>query len=436
MKMNVKNVWIVLVSAMVFTGGGSAFAHDDAFLTAPYLQNVKKDGISIMWELSKAESARVEFGAAGDLDSKTDATSEDSGFESHIYKAVLTKLKPGVTYYYRVVTDSYSSHVRTFRTAPAKPQAFSFGVWSDSQGENRGAYKPDRLEPTKSMMNHLAQSGIDIAVTTGDLAEDGGSYKDVRDYYLDRVAKYLGRSIPFFIAWGNHEPDRDDIIRRYADLPSKDREGMDPGWGSYSFDYAGVHFICIDYGTMRNDVDNWLENDLKSKASRNARYRFLFVHVPPYCEMWIDGDKHLRKKMVPLLEKYNVEAVFSGHTHEYERGYKEHVHYVITGGGSWLDWEEPIVKDWEHMFVGGANDIPGFKHGLVNEYVRIDVGMDEWTGRMQAFKPNGDYIGVKDIFGTQLKDVNGDGLLTDSEREMPANFSVPTSVPQPVKEKE
>ena len=417
---------VILFTLLLCFNASVSHAHDESFLTAPYLQNVKKTGITIMWESRDANAAVIEFGIGMDLDGGVDATAIDSGHDSHIFKAVLTNLKPGTTYTYRVVEDGHPGmHLRTFRTAPRRPEPFSFAVWSDSQGENRGAYEADVLEPTKTMMLHMAQSGVDIAFTSGDLAEDGGDYTDVRRFYLDRVAKFLGQSVPFFVAWGNHEPDRDDIIRQFADMPSKDRPGMDPGWGSFSVDYAGVHFVCIDYGTMREDIVDWLEDDLKSRSARKARNTFLFIHVPPYCEMWIDGDEFLRKRLVPLLEKYGVDAVFSGHTHEYERGYKDHVHYVITGGGSWLDIEEPIVKDWEHMFVGGATNLAEFRHGLVNEYVRVDVGMDAWTGLMHAFKPDATYIGVRDVFGSALVDVDGDGFLTDFERVPPANAPLP-----------
>lgn len=400
----------------------TASAHEMPFLTAPYLQNVKPGGITIMWELPTQIEAAVQYGEDGEFSKSVDATSLDSQNNSFIYKAVLTGLSPGTQYTFRVALEGdHFGHARIFETAPGKPVPFSFGVWSDSQGENRGAYKEDRLEPTKTMMAHMAESGVDIAITSGDLAETGGKYSDVRDYFLDRVAQFLGQTVPFFVAWGNHEPNRDDVIRNFADMPSKDRPGFDPGWGSFSFDYGGVHFICIDFSTMEDDINNWLEDDLKSGANQNARYTFLFIHVPPYCELWIDGDEFLRAKLVPMLETYGVDAVFSGHTHEYERGYKEHVHYVITGGGSWLDFGEPVVKDWEHMFVGGAQDLAEFKHGLVNEYIKVDVGMQEWTGEMRAFQPNGTYIGVRDVFGSALKDVNGDGFLTGSERELPQN---------------
>lgn len=411
------------LTCVLFAAGvlsGLAGAAEETFLTAPYLQNMKVDAMTIMWECKDKAEMSVAFGADDSYGNTVTAVSKASGADTVIYKATLTGLSPATTYHYQVLQgETAVTEDRTFKTATETPTPFSFSVWSDSQGENRGAYPQDRLEPTKSMMAHIARSDVHFAVTCGDLAEDGDKYQDVRDYFLDRVAKFLGQTKPFFIAWGNHEPNRKDIIRQFADQRSQDRKGMDPGWGSFSFDYGGCHFICIDYSTMRRDVKRWLEDDLKDAQKRDPRYTFLFVHTPPYCELWIDGEDFLRENMVPLLEKYGVDAVFSGHTHEYERGYKEHVHYVITGAGSWLDWDEPVVKDWEHMFVGGAQDLGEYKHGLVNEYVRMDVGMDSWIGTMHAFKPDGSYIGVKDTFGSALKDVDGDGLLTGDERKMP-----------------
>ena len=42
--------------------------------------------------------------------------------------------------------------------------------------------------------------------------------------------------------------------------------------------------------------------------------------------------------MLPLVEKYGVKIVFSGHTHIYERSLKNDVHYVIGGlvGGRFI----------------------------------------------------------------------------------------------------
>ena len=388
-------------------GETAARASRDSFRTLPYLQNVHSRGITVMWERDGQQEARVEYGASANHGFAVPATVEASGFGTFIYRAVIDGLEPDREYHFRVAPTEADVPDRVFRTAPEELTAFSFAVWSDSQGVNRGAYAPDPYEPTVSMMAHMAASGIDFAVTAGDLAEDGASYADTRAYYLDRVARHLGQTVPWFVAWGNHDRGRDAVIRKFADLPSKDRRGFTPGYGSYSFDYAGCHFVCLDYATMRTDITVWLESDLSSEASRNARFTFLFVHVPPYCELWFDGDSDLRSRLVPLLERYGVDVCFSGHTHEYSRGYRHHVHYCVTGGGSWLDLPEQLVVDWPHMTVGGQHAIPGVSRpgedrggGLINEYVRVEVTPAAFTARMIGFDPSGKAVGVLDEFSS------------------------------------
>ena len=401
------SIWVTatnLIGQVTLTGADLV-----EFLTLPYLQNVKPNGITIMWELDSQVVSQVEYGIDETYGEFTPATVESSGFNTFIYRCVLTGLSPGLRYHFRVVSGGNADQDRSFRTAPDGPADFSFGVWSDSQGFNRGAYPPDPLEPTKRMMAHLAESGVDFAVTAGDLAENGNAYQDTRDFYLDRIAKFLGQTVPWFVAWGNHDGSRSAVLRKFADMPSKDRPGFDPGYGSFSFDYGGCHFICIDFLTMRSDIDNWLESDLQSPANRDARFTFLFVHVPPYCEVWIDGDGYLRANLVPLMEQYGVDACFSGHTHEYSRGFLHHVHYCVTGGGSWLDLTEPLVADWEHMTVGGQHSIPGVSRpgpnrggGLINEYVRVQVDQVSFEAFMEGFEPDGKSIGVLDSFGSSL----------------------------------
>ena len=151
---------------------------------------------------------------------------------------------------------------------------------------------------------------------------------------------------------------------------------------------------------------------MASPEARHARFRFVGIHVPPYCERWIDGSDKLRKNLVPLLEKYDVDMCLSGHTHEYERGERNHVHYVISGGGSWLDHGEPIVKDWAHVVVGGAHDVPGtwakesspgvlgkpqpIQGGLFNGYALIRIREDHLRLQTHGFNADGSENGVLD----------------------------------------
>ncbi len=393
-------------------GGNEVVPPDTMLLTKPYLQNVQPDGITVMWELTAEEVCRFDYGLDGNYGMEGQIVSLLSGAGTLIYKTALTDLNPATVYQYRL-TVADQSYDGSFVTAPLGRAAFTFGVWSDSQGTNHDQYPVDPYEPTRKMMAHMADR-VDFGVTVGDLAENGASYGDTRVYYLDRVAAYLGQKIPWFVAWGNHDQGSTAVIRQFHDLPSQLRGGeFTAGYGSYSFEYAGCHFLCID-DADRSDMA-WVESDLRRAWTGGARFIFVFVHRPPFLERWYEGEEFFRENLVPLLEKYGVDVCFSGHMHGYERGHLNGVYYCVTGGGSWLDLPEPLVRDWPHMTVGGYNDLaPGIDGGLVNEYVTVTVDALGFVATMIPFYPDGSVMpGVTDTFGkTDLQaDINRDGKV-------------------------
>jgi hypothetical protein len=110
----------------------------------------------------------------------------------------------------------------------------------------------------------------------------------------------------------------------------------------------------------------WLSNELSSPATQAADFVIVFHHHPGWSEGWdspgYDGDANVRNFLTPLYESSGkVNIVFMGHTHDYERGWKSGVYYVITGGGgSALDhW----LQDWSYIDVYYA----------VYEYVILDL---------------------------------------------------------------
>jgi phosphodiesterase/alkaline phosphatase D-like protein len=166
--------------------------------TPPYLQNVRPDGIVIMCETVESAPLAVEYGADPGYGESVAAESVASGGGTWFHRAVLTGLNAGQHYHYRYTTaggDPLTPDAE-FRTAPAREEDFSFSFWSDSQGHNQGAWTVDPLEPTVSMMKHMVAAGVSFGFTTGDMAEDGNSYADTRSFYLDRVARHLGTSVP------------------------------------------------------------------------------------------------------------------------------------------------------------------------------------------------------------------------------------------------
>lgn len=399
-----------LIGLFVFQSPSTAAA---TFRTEPYLQNVSPTGITIMWELTSQSNCLLQYGPNTSLGSEIIPEETTVQSDCYVYKALLNELESDTSYYYRVLINGEPAPIRSFTTAPRGIKTFSFGVWGDSQGTNHNDFPDDPLEPTKSIFAHMAQH-VDIAISAGDLAENGNSLNDTRRYYLDRVAKYLGPKVPWFNAWGNHDAGPNGVIRQFADMPSKYRGNpFHAGYGSFSFEYAGCHFICIDYQDEHDFT--WIENDFIKAVQKNARFIFVFVHRGPYYERWYDGEAVMRENLVPLMEKYGVDICFSGHTHTYERGYKNGVYYCVTGGGSWLDYSEPLVRDWEHMTVGGYHDLEAeIDGGLVHEYVQVHVDESGFTATMIPFHPDGSIMaGVTDTFAKkdEIADINHDGQI-------------------------
>ena len=105
----------------------------------------------------------------------------------------------------------------------------------------------------------------------------------------------------------------------------------------YSFDYANIHFVCLDSMTSDRSssglMANWLRQDL---AANTNDWLIAFFHHPPYTKGSHDSDDpfggdfelpQMRQNLVPILESYGVDLVLSGHSHIYERSFLLNGHY-------------------------------------------------------------------------------------------------------------
>ena len=89
-----------------------SYSHDLPWLTAPYLQNVKPNGITIMWEIREKKDIYINYSTDQALKKSEQARSTNSKHDSHIYKVELIDLKPGTTYYYRLSHEDMHSYIR------------------------------------------------------------------------------------------------------------------------------------------------------------------------------------------------------------------------------------------------------------------------------------------------------------------------------------
>jgi predicted phosphodiesterase len=128
----------------------------------------------------------------------------------------------------------------------------------------------------------------------------------------------------FYIAPGNNDIWNDMSEKVYRDMVGKPY---------HSVDLKGIHFIMLDAARwdlgvqMPAEQMQWLEQDLK--ANEDADYIMVFLHKPAWYNTVSKGKEGVLHN---LFKKYGVDAVFTGHYHEYFSG--EHDGIMYTGMGS------------------------------------------------------------------------------------------------------
>jgi hypothetical protein len=312
----------------------------------PYIQNTNLSQASILWATDTPGNAFAEFSADGRTFSGVTATprtflrQETGPLAPFIqYQANVSGLAPGTMYVYRVnVGGQYLAQGR-FRTAGPGP--FRFAVMGDSgQG----------TQAQSSIARRLVMDDPSFLLHVGDIAYMQGSHID---FQLNHFNIYSGllSVVPYFTIPGNHEYETQQAQPYLSvhSLPTENVPVEDRG-RYYSFDWGNVHFVCLDSNTPllnaltgSGEMLRWLERDLK--ATRQF-WRVALVHHPPYASGPNQQEVKslfVRSNVVPILEAYGVQLVFSGDEHSFQRSH--HLRrgsvvspntgtvYVTTGGG-------------------------------------------------------------------------------------------------------
>ena len=205
---------------------------------------------------------------------------------------------------------------------PKRGLPFDFGIISDV-GVRANTKMPTILS---------AESNLAFILDLGDLVLNGHDLNEWNTYL--NLARPMTTKFLYQPTLGNH----DEETSIYNAVTGK------PFW--YSFVWENCYFISLD--VLNNyDPDSkqyaWLEQELQKAQS--YRFRIVYFHIPPYSTRRHGEDPAIQSYIVPLLEKYKVNIVFSGHNHGYEVSYPliggkpaegGVVYCVFSGGGSEL----------------------------------------------------------------------------------------------------
>ena len=190
----------------------------------------------------------------------------------------------------------------------------------------------------------------DFIITVGDNNYNVGSAdtidENIGQYYHDFIAPYtgtygLGAEINrFFPTLGNHDWQTDEAqpYLDYFALPGNERY--------YDFRAGPLHFFALDNnyaepdGFRRTSIQaEWLQTQL---AASTAPWKLAYMHVPPFSS----GHQGSSPAMQWPFAAWGVDAVLTGHDHDYERLLVDGIPYFVNGvgGGAIYAFETPIPE--------------------------------------------------------------------------------------------
>lgn len=265
----------------------------------------------------------------------------------------VTGLEENTVYYYTYGTDGTWSEPAMYRTGTSN--AFEALFVTDvqiSSAEKGSAVLSGDARGWDHTLNTALSTHPDIrfVLSGGDQTNSGNHESE----YAAFLAPPALRSLPVATAVGNH--DWMKLHNRYHfNNPNEVLSPINAVFGrDYYFAYGNALFIVLDTNN-HNALDHYDAVKAAVQARPDAMWRIVVMHHDIY------GPGHhadneectkLRKYLVPVFDKFEIDAVLTGHDHAYARSYQmkgnEIVQGIRTQDGKWIDPEGTVY------FTGGS----------------------------------------------------------------------------------
>jgi predicted phosphodiesterase len=166
---------------------------------------------------------------------------------------------------------------------------------------------------------------FEFVIMLGDNMYGRQNPQDFVDKFERPYAPLLQAGVPFYAALGNHDKPE-----------NRDYKAFNMGGQRYyTFTKKHVRFVVLDTNFLDPQQVTWLTNVLEHS---NEAWTICYFHHPLYS----DGIRHgsnveLRVILEPVMVRYGVDVVFSGHEHFYERLQPQKgITYFIQGSSGQL----------------------------------------------------------------------------------------------------
>ena len=360
----------VLVKPYVLPGDGAAPGKPDSKVIR-WLTDTKPGDFTLEYELpggvrtvvtpsrtaldfeKRVEPRRPagEKGAPENPPIKTNGLPPESEQHYLRYEAVLPDLPLDARITYRVRNGQQIVRESSFATAASPPASVRVAMVGDLATGKDGQ---------KAVAYRIAQEKPQALVALGDIVYPTGRINQYMHFFWGtynetdepgpKTGAPLMASVPFYPVLGNHDvgaklPAYPDALGAYYFFrvprngpgagPWTTPLGPDttaagrfrtlagdshPHIDAYSFDTGPVHFLVLPSNGSGNPdqpaLRRWAERDLMSSS---ARWKIVCHHHPGFSSSSQHYTEQATRLWQPLFEACGVDAVFSGHVHNYQR---------------------------------------------------------------------------------------------------------------------
>ena len=233
-------------------------------------------------------------------------------------------------------------------------------------------WEKSNAEARTQILKDIGGGNYDLFTFGGDLVDMAFMPGQFEEAIAD-LEKYCG-NVPMAFVMGNHD------VMVNSQLPF--RKYFQPKESSFNFvlnPATDVYIVCFNLLWGMEDVSResliWLEKVLSGFSPNDVvifqahAFAFASGEVSSGLGKWFDNPQVI-EKIVPLLEKYKVGLMVSGHQHSMELMENNGVHYALVGpsGGS-------LCHDYK--VKTRANQI--YYNGDTYGYVQIQIEQNSLT---------------------------------------------------------
>jgi hypothetical protein len=310
-----------------------------------------------------ASNARVRIGSSY-ISGGAYSTIVDDATSSTEHIVTVSGLTADTKYFYSIGTSStvlQAGSDNFFTTLPTSTpgRKLRFIAFGDC-GRNSTTYQDQSLTQYTSYLTANSIDAPDGWLLLGDNAYNNGTDAQYTSNFFGIYGGSILKNHKLYPVPGNHDYDNNTTnqdthsVPYYSifDIPKSGEAG---GVASnkeefYSYDIGNVHFLALDaYGEESNlrlyDTTGaqavWIKSDLAANAF-TGKWIIAYWHHPPYTMGSHNSDSeseliNMRENFIRILERYGVDLIINGHSHDYERSLLMKKYYKVNPGDAQLN---------------------------------------------------------------------------------------------------